>query len=146
MSESNVHYFKLLEKKYEIEEDIFKKLSDLQDLKKKIANQQGKRAKDNREREENLIKMADFEAKSLPDKALKSEVSAKKKEASIAQKDYKIRDFERKIAKVEEEIDNLELELKDAENDITAHETGTPVQEENKPPLEPTVLEDDDYS
>ena len=146
MSEAKVHYYKLLEKKFEIEEDIFKKLSDLQNLKNKIADQQKKRAKDSREREEHLIKKADFEADGLPDKALKSEVSAKKKEAAIAQKDYKIREFERKIAKVEEEIDGLENELKEAENDITAHETGAPVQEEFLPPLEPSVLEDNDYS
>ena len=49
MSEAKVHYYKLLEKKFEIEEDIFKKLSDLQDLKKKIADQKKKRAKDNKE-------------------------------------------------------------------------------------------------
>ncbi|MCG3255705.1 MAG: hypothetical protein KAU62_06445, partial [Candidatus Heimdallarchaeota archaeon] len=82
MSESNVRYFKLLEKKFDIEEDIYKKLGNLQDLKKKIANENKKRAKDNREREENLVKKAEFENQGQPDKALKSEVSAKKKEAS----------------------------------------------------------------
>ena len=143
MSISQVQYFKLLEKKYSIEEDIFKKLGELQDLKKKIADQSKKKAKDQREREEHLIKKDEFEADGLTDKALKSEVASKKKEASIAQKDYKIREFERKIVKVEEEIDQLELELKESESDIDRHLSGTPKEPSQE--LEPSVFEDNDY-
>lgn len=143
MSISQVQYFKLMEKKYSIEEDIFKKLGELQDLKKKIADQNKKRAKDQREREEQLIKKDEFEADGLTDKALKCEVGAKKKEASIAQKDYKIRDFERKIVKVEEEIDQLELELKEAESDISKHQAGVPLEPSEE--LEPSVFEDTEY-
>ena len=61
MSESNVQYFKLLEKKYDIEEDIYKKLGNLQDLKKKIAHENKKRANDNKDRKEHLIKKAEYE-------------------------------------------------------------------------------------
>ena len=50
MSESNVQYYKLLEKKYDIEEDIYKKLGNLQDLKKKIAKENKHRANDNKDR------------------------------------------------------------------------------------------------
>ncbi len=149
MSESQVQYFKLLEKKYSIEEDIYKKLGDMQDLKKKIADQNKKRAKDEREREESLISKAEYEVEGLIDKALKSEVKAKKKEASIAEKDYKIRELERRIVKVEDELSKLESELQEAENDINAHKTGEPaykepVYQEDQPPLEPTVFEDID--
>ena len=143
MSESNVQYFKLLEKKHEVEEDIFKKLGDLQDFKRKIADQMKKRARDNREREEQLLKKIDFEAQGLGDKALKCEVGAKKKEAHIAEKEYKIRDFERRIVKVEEEIDHLEKELNEIEADIGAHQSGTPPQKQESFPLEPTFLEDE---
>ncbi len=160
MSESNVQHFKLLEKKFDIEEDIYKKLGNLQDLKKKIAKENKHRARDNREREEHLIKKAEYENQGVPDKALKSEVSAKKKEAAIAEKDYKIKDLERKIQKVEEELEKLEFELKEAEADIDAHDMGEPTSKfepepepEYKPepasayvPLEPTVLDDEDYS
>ena len=160
MSESNVQYYKLLEKKYDIEEDIYKKLGNLQDLKKKIAKENKHRANDNKDREEHLIKKAEFENKGIPDKALKSEVSAKKKEAAIAEKDYKISELERKIQKVEEELEKLEFELKEAEADITSHEGGEPAPVEesfDEPdpdpepvsayiPLEPTVLDDEDSS
>lgn len=143
MSESNVHYFKLLEKKHDVEEDIFKKLGDLQDLKKKIAEQMKKKARDNREREEHLLKKIDFEQQGLIDKAFKSEVATKKKEAHIAEKEYKIREFERRIKKVEVEIDKLEQELNEVEGDISAHQSGQPSQPKESFPLEPTVLEDD---
>ncbi|OLS28962.1 MAG: hypothetical protein HeimAB125_23150 [Candidatus Heimdallarchaeota archaeon AB_125] len=158
MSESNVQYFKLLAKKYDIEEDIYKKLGNLQDLKKKIAHENKKRANDNKDREEHLIKKAEFENQGVPDKALKSEVSAKKKEAAIAEKDYKISELERKIQKVEEELEKLEFELKEAEADISAHEGGEPAPVEESVyepdpepvsayvPLEPTVLDDKDDS
>ncbi|GAH76792.1 unnamed protein product [marine sediment metagenome] len=79
MSESNVHYFKLLEKKHDVEEDIFKKLGDLQDLKKKIAEQMKKKARDNREREEQLLKKIDFEEQGLIDKAFKCEVATEER-------------------------------------------------------------------
>ena len=143
MSESNVQYFKLLEKKHEVEEDIFKKLGNLQDFKKKIADQMKKKARDNREREEQLLKMADFEQQGLSDKAFKCEVTAKKKEANIAEKEYKIREFERRIQKVEEEIDLLEKELNEVEGDISSHQSGQPSTPKESFPLEPTVLEDE---
>ena len=143
MSESNVRYYKLLEKKHQIEEDIFKKLGDLQDFKKKIAEQMKKRAKDNKEREEQLINKDEFEAQNLIDKALKCEVAAKKKEAKIAEKDYKIRELERRIIKVEEELEVLEQELREAEGDISAHQSGQPSAKQESYPLEPTVLEDE---
>lgn len=143
MSESNVHYFKLLEKKHEVEEDIFKKLGDLQDLKRKIADQKKKKAHDNRDREEQLIKKEEFEQQGLTDKALKCEVGAKKLEAKIAEKEYKIRDFERRIIKVEEEIDSLEKELNEVESDIASHQSGQPSTPKETFPLEPTVLEDE---
>jgi len=143
MSESNVHYFKLLEKKYDVEEDVFKKLGDLQDLKKKIAEQNKKKARDNKEREEQLLKKIDFEQQDLADKAFKCEVAAKKKEAHIAEKEYKIREFERRIKKVEDEIDHLEKELNEVEGDISAQQSGQPSTPKETFPLEPTVLEDD---
>lgn len=152
MSEHKVQYFKLLEKKYDIEEDIYKKLGDIQDLKKKMANENKKRAKDNKDREENLVKKAGFENQGVPDKALKSEVAAKKKEASIAERDYKLKELERKILKVEEDLEKLEFELKEAESDIRTHDSDEPTPVAGSSPLsstvplEASVLDDEDES
>ncbi|MHA1260223.1 MAG: hypothetical protein ACTSSG_12155 [Candidatus Heimdallarchaeaceae archaeon] len=148
MSESQVQYFKLLEKKYDIEEDIYKKLGELQDQKKKIAKLYREIAKDNREREQQLIKKADFEAQNLSKDAQKCIVVIKKRETSIAQKEYKIKDIESKIASIEEDLSKLEAELKKAESDIESHLTQeksspkAPIEPEEKTELEPSVLED----
>ena len=148
MSESQVQYFKLLEKKYDIEEDIYKKLGELQDQKKKIAKLYREIAKDNREREQQLIKKADFEAQNLSKDAQKCIVVIKKRETSIAQKEYKIKDIESKIASIEEDLSKLEAELKEAESDIESHLTQeksspkAPIEPEEKTELEPSVLED----
>lgn len=150
MSESQVHYFKLLEKKYEIEEDIFKKLGELQDHKKKIAKLYKDIAKDNREREEQFIKKDEYEAKAMTKEAQKCIVVIKKRETSIAQKEYKIKDLENKIKKIEEEIDRFEEDLQESEKDIEAHLAGgeskpqVSYSSEEDEELEPSVLEDYD--
>ena len=149
MSESNVHLFKLQERQFDVEADLYKKLGDLQDLRKKIADLNKGKAKDNREREQHLIKKAEFEEKGLPDKAYKSETKALNQDAQIAKKNAKIKDLERRIMLVEEEIEKLEVELSEAEADVKAHETDAPVdepeetyQEAYEDSYEPSVLDD----
>jgi chromosome segregation ATPase len=149
MSESNVQLFKLQERQYDVESDLYKKLGDLQDLRKRIADLNKGKAKDNREREQHLLKKAEFEEKGLADKAYKSETKALKQDAQIAKKNAKINDLERRIKLVEEDIEKLEVELSEAEADVNAHETGSPVdepennyQETYEDTYEPAVLDD----
>ncbi|MHA1199217.1 MAG: hypothetical protein ACTSQF_07710 [Candidatus Heimdallarchaeaceae archaeon] len=144
MSESNVHLHKLQERQYDVEADLYKKLGDLQELRKKIAEHNKGKAKDNREKEQHLIKKAEFEERGLPDKALKSEVKAMNQDTQIAKKDAKIKELERKIRNIEEEIEKLESEFSEAEADVKAHETGAPADESysTQETYEPSVLED----
>ena len=151
MSESNVHLYKLQERQFDVEAELFKKLGDLQDLRKKISDLNKGKAKDNREKEQHLIKKAEFEERGIPDKALKSEVKAMNQDTQIAKKDAKIKELERRILNTEGEIDKLEAELSEAEADVKAHETGAPADEpavesyqtqENS--FEPSVLADDE--
>ncbi|MCE7741547.1 MAG: hypothetical protein GOP50_03735 [Candidatus Heimdallarchaeota archaeon] len=145
MSESNVHLYKLQERQYDIEADLYKRLGELQDLRKKIAEQNKGKSKDHREKEQHLIKKAEFEERGLPDKALKSEVKAMNQDTQIAKKDAKIKELERRIRNVEEEIEEIESELSEAEADVKAHETGAPVDEPEdnyEESYEPAVLDD----
>jgi len=152
MSESNVTLYKLQERQFDVETDLYKKLGELQDLRKKIADLKKGKAKDNREKEQHLLKKAEFEDKGLPDKALKSEVKAMKQDTQIAKKDAKVKDLERRVINVEQEIDKLEAELSEAEADVKAHETGAPTEESVESyqeetyddPFEPSVLDDSD--
>ena len=129
MSESNVNLYKLKERQYEVEADLYGKLGELQDLRKKISELNKGRSKDFREKEQHLLKKAEFEEKGLPDKALKSEVKSMKQDTQITKKDARIKDLERRIKNVEKEIETLEAELSEAEADVKAHETGTPTDE-----------------
>ena len=152
MSESNVHLYKLQERQYDIEAELYKKLGQLQDFRKRIADLNKGKAKDFRQKEQHIIKKNEFEEKGLPDKAYKSESKAIKQDAQIAKKDAKIKDLERRILLVEEDIEKLEAELSEAEADVKAHETGVPdeepvvetyqTQETYEDPFEPSVLDD----